>query len=145
MVPGLPMSFEANEPRIRVPHIWKPPGDPILEKSECIGYLATILIRHKRTPDSSSPCLKTPWELHCGEIWVYRLPSNHCHPRKTDPGFELPTSNYPWMYQNPSHLVSFSKMFFWPGDRQTNTQTHKHTNFFFFVRPSFQSRELFQA
>ena len=57
MVPGLPMSFDTNGPRIRVPHIYKPPGNPISVKSRCIGCLATILIRGKRTPDSSSPCL----------------------------------------------------------------------------------------
>ena len=31
-------------------------------------------------------------------------------------------------------------MFFWPGYRQTDRQTNKQTNFYF-VRPSFQSRE----
>ena len=58
--------------------------------------------RGKRTSDSSSPRLKTPWEHHFGEIPVYRLPSNLCRPRETDVGFEFPTSIYPWQYQHIS-------------------------------------------
>ena len=95
LVPGLPMSFEENAPRIRVPLVWKPPRNPIPVKSVCIGCLATILIRGKRTPDSSSPCLETPAEPHSGEIRVYRLPSNHSHSRQTDPGFEFPMPENP--------------------------------------------------
>ena len=83
-----------------------------------------------------SLALNTHWELHFGEIRMYRLPSNHCRPRETDLEFEFPTSNYPWYHRCVSHSVSFPVMFFWPGYRQTNRQTN-----FYFVRPSFQSRE----
>ena len=175
LAPGLPFSFEPTGPRIRVRHVsnplgtqfrWNPcvsvclativvrgkrtpdsssprlrsPEKPISVKSDRIGCLATIVVRGKRTPDSSSPSLNTPWEPNFGEIRVYRLPSNHCRPRETDPGFEFPASNYPWNHRSLSQLASFPAMFFWPGDRQTNRQTDKQTNFNF-VRPSFQSRE----
>ena len=45
--------------------------------------------------DSSSPPLKTLWEPVSGEIRVYRLPSNRCRPRETDPGFQFRTSENP--------------------------------------------------
>ena len=64
-------------------------------KSMYIGCLATILVREKRTMDYSSPRLNTPWETYFREIRVYRLPSNHCGPRETDPGFEFRTSENP--------------------------------------------------
>ena len=114
-----------------------PPLESHFGEIQWIGCLATILIRGERTPDSISPPLKTLWDTLSGEIRVYRLPSNHSYSTQTDPGFEFTTSNYSWMYQNPSQLVSCPKMFFWPGYRQTDRQT----NLFNFVRPSFQSRE----
>ena len=46
----------------------------------------------KFTADSSSPSLKILWKPHFGEIPVYRLPSNHSHRGKTDPGFVFPVS-----------------------------------------------------
>ena len=97
---------------------------------------STDELRGKRTPDSSSLCLRTSWQLHFGEIREYRLPSNHSRSRQTDAGFEFPVSNYPWHHRNLSQLASFPAMFFWPDYRQTDKQTN-----FNFVRPSFQSRE----
>ena len=64
-------------------------------KSWCIGCLATIVVRGKRTSDSCSPPLETPWEHYFDEIPVYRLPSNHCGPGKTDLGFVFPTAGNP--------------------------------------------------
>ena len=61
-------------------------------KSWCIGCLATIVVRGKRTPDSCSSPLETTWEHHFAEILVYRLPSNHCGPEETDVGFVFLTS-----------------------------------------------------
>ena len=57
-----PLWSEGNGPLIRVPHLSKPSGNPFPVKSGCIGCLATILIRGKRTPDSSSPRRITPEE-----------------------------------------------------------------------------------
>ena len=71
------------------------PRKPILLKSRCIGCLATIVVREKRTSDSSSPNRITPGKPVFDEIRVYRLPSNHCRRRETDLGFEFPKSNYP--------------------------------------------------
>ena len=95
LTPGLPFPSEANGPRIRVPHVSKPPGNPISVRSGCIGCLATTVVRGKRAPDSGSPCLKTRWEPYFGEIWEYRLPSNNAGPRETDAGFEFPMSRNP--------------------------------------------------
>ena len=83
-----------------------------------------------------SLALNNHWELHFGENRVHRLPSNHCHPRETDPGFESLASSYLWQHLKLSQFVSWRVMFFWPGYRQTNRQTN-----FYFVRPFFQSRE----
>ena len=99
-------------------------GKPFLLKSGCIVCLATILGRGKRTLDSSSPHWITPGKPVIGEIRVNHLPSNRPHSSPMDPGFEFPTSNYPWHHRNLSQLASLPRMFFWPGDRQTNRQTY---------------------
>ena len=122
LAPGLPLSFEPNRSRIRVPTS----QSHLSRISRRIGCLATILIRGKRTVDLSSWGLKTPWVVpHSGEISVYRLPSDHPDSRQTDPGFEFPVSKYPWHCRQASQLMSFLAMFFWPGDKQTNRQTNK--------------------
>ena len=55
-----PFSSEANGLRIRVPHVSRPPENPVSVKPERIGCLATILIREKRTADSNSRHRITP-------------------------------------------------------------------------------------
>ena len=63
LVPRRPMGFEVNGSRIRVLHLLKPCGSLITVKSRCIGCLATIVIKEKRTPDSSSPRRVTPGNI----------------------------------------------------------------------------------
>jgi hypothetical protein len=131
------MTLSISWTQIHVFSIEKPQSNLFPVNSISISCRPTPHIPIKLTADSSSPCNKTPGKPLFGEIRVYRLPSNHCRPRETDLGFEFPASNNPRYHRCASHSVSFPIMFFWPGYKHTNTQT-----IIYFVRPSFQSREL---
>ena len=105
--PGFVFSTSDYPRTIVTPHTWyacrQCSFDPVTDKHTHNHLFRKTLLsvegierkETSQTSDSTSPRLKTPWEPHFGEIRVYRLPSNHCHPRKTDSGFELPTWNYP--------------------------------------------------
>ena len=77
---------------IHLSHSQIPQKNVFSLKSWCIGCLATIVVRRKRTSDSCSSPLETTWEHHFDEILVYRLPTNHCGPKETDVGFVFLTS-----------------------------------------------------
>ena len=89
--PSLPVSWT----KIQLSRIEIPGENVFSANSILIGPRSTDELRGKRTPDSSSPRLKTFWEPFSDEIQMYRLPSNHSGPRETDRRFEFPTSNYP--------------------------------------------------
>ena len=110
-------------------------------KSGCIGCLATSVIQQKRTLDSSSSRLKTPWNpisvksrcIGCLATIVVRgkRTSDSSSPHRFTPD-SINTSHNSCR----GRQCSFDPV----TDRQTDKQTDKQTNFNF-VRPSFQSRE----